>query len=339
LIFCTLFNGRYLPQGLALYRSLETTAHGRFVLYALCMDEYSADALERLRLPAARIVRLAEFENDALRAARSNRSFGEYCWTCTAPLMMRVQELAGADAVVAYVDADICFFSDPQKIFDELGSKSIFVHEHDFAPAYRKFQSQAGRFNVGVVAVRNNAEGRECLERWHRQGLAECVMDVANAKCGDQMYLDEWPQRYTGLVISANPGIGRAPWNIEKHVLGRISDGVTADGVPIVFYHYHSLRVCRPRFGLRPILMAHAPYAFDRNIIRMIYDPYVGEMKRAIADVKAAGLPADAMLDDIGAIRFLANLALRRLSVSFENSIPATAHFFADPAARRPEGA
>lgn len=318
MIFCTLFNGRYLAQGLVLYRSLAARTRDRFVLHVLCMDDFAADALSALALPHLRIIRLAAFETDALRAARGNRSFGEYCWTCTAPLLMHVQDIAGADAVVAYADADIQFLSDPQPIFDELGNSSIFVHEHDFAPAYEDFATHAGRFNVGVVAVRNNPEGRECLARWHQQGLAECVMDVAGNKCGDQHYLDEWPQRYGGLVISANPGIGLAPWNIEKHVLDEAGDVVTVDGGTAVFYHFHSLRIWRPRLGLRPVLTAHAPYRFRGTIARLIYAPYLAELRRALRDLKAAGIAVDAALDDVGFARLLANLALGRLSVSLD---------------------
>jgi hypothetical protein len=77
MIFCTLFNRAYLPQGVALYRSLERTAGTDFTLYILCMDEFSADALDRLDLKRARIIRLGEFEDDALRAARSDRNVGE----------------------------------------------------------------------------------------------------------------------------------------------------------------------------------------------------------------------------------------------------------------------
>ena len=318
MIFCTLFNGRYLPQGLALYRSLEATARARFVLYILCMDDFSAEALARLSLANVRIVRLEQLETDALRTARANRSFGEYCWTCTAPLLMHVHDIAGPDSVVAYADADIRFFSDPQEIFDELGEKTSFVHEHDFSPAYGDFQAHAGRFNVGVIAIRNNPEGRECLDRWHRQALAECVMDPSGGKCGDQNYLDEWPQRYPGLVISTNPGVGLAPWNIEKHEISKTGEAVMVDGVPIVFYHYHSLRVWRSWFGLRAVLIAHAPYSLGTHIVRRIYAPYVAELRRAISDIKTAGMSADAALDAVNLPRLLKNLVLRRLSLSIE---------------------
>jgi hypothetical protein len=319
-IFCTLLNGRYLPQGLALYRSLEATARSRFVLYVLCMDDFSADMLARMSLPNVRIVRLEDIETEALRTARANRSFGEYCWTCTAPLMMYVQDIAGPRSVVTYADADIRFFSDPQKIFDEMGEKSIFVHEHDFAPAYGRFQAHAGRFNVGVVAIRHDPEGRACLERWHQQSVAECVMDPSAGKCGDQNYLDEWPQRYPGLVISANPGVGLAPWNIEKHRISEVGEAVMVDGVPIVFYHYHSLRVWRRWFGLRAILMFQSPYSLDCRIVRAVYVPYLADLRRAISGVQPLGMPVEAALEAVSVPRLLKNLVLRRRSLSIERA-------------------
>src|SRR5258708_5136327 len=115
-IFCTLFNRLFLPQGIALYRSLERTLGPDFILYVLCMDEFSADALSRLGLGRARIIRLGEFEDDALRVARANRTVAEYCWTCTTPLLQYVLDRHPAGEVVTYVDADIRFFSSPRAI-------------------------------------------------------------------------------------------------------------------------------------------------------------------------------------------------------------------------------
>ena len=287
MIFCTLFNRLYLPQGVALYRSLERTMGSDFLLYVLCMDEFSADALTRLALSRVRIVRLAELEDDALRAARANRSIGEYCWTCTTPLMLHVLDRHEAGSVVSYVDADIRFFSSPRAILDELGENSIFIHEHDFAPEYAHFLGVAGRFNVGVVAIRNDAEGRQCLERWKSQCLADCRMDPGAGRCGDQNYLDEWPDLYRRLVISANPGIGLGPWNIGKHRLDHGADKPCVDGRPIVFYHYHSLRIWRPRLGLKPVLMAGGGYTFASNVVRAIYRPYMRELWDAISALEA----------------------------------------------------
>jgi hypothetical protein len=290
MIFCSLFNKLYLPQGVALYRSLERTAGDGFVLYLLCMDEYSAAALARFNFPHLRIIDLAAIEDDALRRARANRSFREYCWTCTTSLLLHVQDLHPAGSVVTYVDADISFFSDPSAILAELGDRNIFIHEHDFAPEHAHYLP-AGRFNVGVAAFRNNDEGRTCLKRWKAQCLDDCSVDLAAGKCGDQHYLDDWPQLYSGLVISSNPGVGLGPWNITKRRLELDQGKVTVDGRPVIFYHYHGLRILRPRLGVTPVFMANSEYLIDPNVVHAIYRPYVQSLAGALDDLKRLGFP------------------------------------------------
>jgi hypothetical protein len=288
-IFCTLFNKAYLPQGLTLYRSLQRTMGDDFLLYVLCMDEFSTAALTRLKLPKLRIIRLAELEDETLKKARANRTFGEYCWTCTTPLMLYVLARQPEGTVISYVDADIRFFSDPRAILEELGEGNIFIHEHDFAPEHAHFLKIAGRFNVGVVAIRNVPEGRACLEHWKSQCLADCRMDPAEGRCGDQNYLDEWPERYLGLVISKDPGIGLGPWNIGKHHLAGREDQLLVDGCSVVFYHYHSLRVWRPWFRLRPVLMVGGGYVLTPDVVSAIYRPYVRDLWTVISELEQNG--------------------------------------------------
>jgi len=283
MIFCTLFNWAYLPQGLALYRSLERTRGDGFLLYVLCMDPYTQELLEQQDLPNMRLIGLPQIEDEALLAVKEHRSFGEYCWTCTTPLLQYVLGLWPEGKVVYYVDADIAFFSDPQAIADEMGAGSIFIHEHDFAPEYADLAATSGRFNVGVSGFRNDAQGRECLARWRRQCIEECVMDPAANKCGDQNYLDEWPDLYPGLVISRNPGVGPAPWNIGKYALTEQDGQIRLDGRNMVFYHYHTLKLLRPRLGVKPALIAYGNYRFAESVVTLIYQPYVRELWSIIA--------------------------------------------------------
>ena len=290
MIFCTLFNRTYLPQGLALYRSLKRTCASEFVLYVLCMDDFTAEALTQLDLRGVKIVLLSQIEDDALKSVKSSRTIGEYCWTCTTPLLLHVLDLHPSDAIVTYVDADLWFFSDPSVIVQEIGSRSILIHEHDFAPEHAHLQPAAGRFNVGLVSFRNNEEGRTCLERWKKQCIDECVMDPAAGKCGDQIYLEEWPVLYPGLAICQNPGIGLGPWNISKHRLKRSRRVTTVDDRPIVFYHFHSMRLLRPRFRFRLLLMAMGAYRFSDNVVELIYRPYAAEVWRAFATLSSKKL-------------------------------------------------
>jgi hypothetical protein len=289
MIFCTLFNWAYLPQGLALYRSLERTTRGNFVLYVLSMDDFTLGALRKLGLANMRVIPLSEIEDDAMRAVRCSRSIGEYCWTCTTPLLLHVQKLHLAGTVVTYVDADLCFYSDPSVVLEEMGDGSILIHEHDFAPEHAALQDGAGRFNVGLASFRNDAEGRACLERWRMQCIDECVMDPAAGKCGDQNYLDEWPSLYSGLVISQNRGVGLAPWNVSKRHVTVGAQGLMADGQPVVFYHYHSLRLLRPRLGFKPLAMVSGNYFCEPEIVECIYAPYAAQLWRAYRHLKKNG--------------------------------------------------
>lgn len=288
MIFCTLFNWTYLAQGIELYRSLGRQLGDDFVLYILCMDDRTASFLPELGLTNARIVKLSEIENDAMRAVKANRSIGEYCWTCTTPLLIHVQSLQPEGAVVTYVDADIAFFASPKTILDELGDGSIFIHEHNFAPRYAGLEASSGRFNVGVSAFRNNEEGRACLALWKSQCLDECVMDFSAGKCGDQNYLDQWPYLYPGLVVSANPGIGLGPWNVEKRRIEQSASGALADGHPAIFYHYHSLRLQKPIWGVRTAWLS-GWFEIPDAAIEAFYRPYTRELWRAVDDVERRG--------------------------------------------------
>lgn len=283
MIFCTLFNWAYLPQGLALYRSLERTCGAEFTLYVLCMDPYTQELLGDLNLPKMRLIPLEQVEDEALLAVKAQRSFGEYCWTCTTPLVQYVMSLWPEGRVISYVDADISFFSDPAAILEEMGDASIFVHEHDFAPEHQDLAVTSGRFNVGVTAFRNDEEGRSCLVRWRRQCIEECVMDPAANKCGDQNYLDEWPELYPGLRISTNPGVGLAPWNITKHDFQERDGRRLVDGRPVVFYHYHTLKLLQPRLRVKPTLIAMGNYSFSESVIEGFYEPYADELWSIIA--------------------------------------------------------
>lgn len=281
MLFCTLFNAQYLPQGIALYHSLERVSGEDFILYVLCMDDYTYEVLAELKYPSLKLIALREIEDDRLRAVRDMRTVGEYCWTCTSPLLLHLLQQYPAGTVLTYVDADLQFLSDPALVLEELGANSILIHEHDFAPEYAHLASISGRFNVGLVSFRNNDESRRCLRLWQEQCLNECVMDPQAGKCGDQNYLDEWPSLYPGLVISSNPGVGLAPWNISKHKLRETWSGITVDNKPVVFYHFHQTRPLRPRAGVKPIIMAQGQYRITQDVARLIYRPYASALYQA----------------------------------------------------------
>ena len=297
-IFCTLFNQAYLPQGIALYRSLERTSQSGFLLYVLAMDQATVDVLTKLEFRHLRIVRLDEIEDETMRSFKAKRSIGEYCWSCTTPLILHIFERSDRGTVVTYVDADIAFFSDPRAILKELGPGSIYIHEHDFAPRYSALERVSGRFNVGVSAFRNDAEGRSCLELWKSQCFEECVMDFSAGKCGDQNYLDAWPELYPNLVISSDPGVGLGPWNIEQRRIERGGNRIVVNGRPAIFYHYHSLRLLKPIWGLKQIWLS-GWFEIPAAATSAFYHQYARQLWRAVEDIERSGLPLTDSMSDV----------------------------------------
>lgn len=279
--FCTLFDSNYAARGLSLYRSLEEYCKGDFQLTILCMDEKVHKALTRLRLPKARLWRVEDIGDAELLAVRRTRPMREFCWTCPGPLMLALLKEEGPGSVVAYLDADLFFFSDIKPVYDELGAKDILIHGHNFAPEHASFAKTSGLFNVGLIAVRNSPEGLACLGRWRAQNIEMCVLDLEKGYCGDQKYLDEWPDLYPNLVVVRHPGIGVAPWNVGAHEVGEREGRLTIDGQPLIFYHFHALKILtgwrRAAWAVRPA----RGYEFSENVLRLIYTPYIVALRKS----------------------------------------------------------
>jgi hypothetical protein len=118
-----------------------------------------------------------------------------------------------------YLDADLYFFADPAVLLAEMGdNKNILIHPHRFSPDRLACEATAGTFNVGFVGFRVSDEARACAGRWREQVLALCVKDPEKGLCGDQGYLNEWPERYGGLRIMEHIGGGTAPWNASMPI-------------------------------------------------------------------------------------------------------------------------
>ena len=142
---------------------------------------------------------------------RPSRSIAEYSWTTTPFLLRHLLRQADTGESVVYLDADMMFYSDPQPIFDEWGNADICIHEHRYAPRHLHHERQSGRFNVGWVGVRKTDVGIRCAERWASQCIELCTYDPQRGLCGDQRYLEEWPDLYDRLAIIQQKGTGLGP--------------------------------------------------------------------------------------------------------------------------------
>lgn len=301
--FCTYFDSNYLLRGLALYRSLSRHCES-FSFYPLCLDEEAYRTVQGLGLKNVFPVSLTELEGweKGLAAAKQNRSRIEYYFTLSPILPSYLLEKFGME-IITYLDSDLLFYGSPDPIYDELGDKSILITRHGF-PESQRFKEKYGKFNIQYQSFRNDEQGRKCLSRWREQCLEWCYDKLEETRFADQKYLDEWPGLYDRLVVSNNPGVGVAPWNLSERHLEYKDKMPMISGIEVVFYHFHGLK----------ILNSHVLYhgtkdygvTMDRGI-KQLYEDYLLEMVAMAEElsIKEKLIAKQEIRNKTGSVRFL----------------------------------
>lgn len=278
--YTTYFNKYYLLKGLALHTSLiqhDPTAK----LDILCMDDYTKDILDRLKLKGVTTIALSDFEDDALKEAKSNRSLVEYFWTCTPSLPRYVLAKHPELDMVSYFDADLFFYSSLKPIFAEIGDKSIYMVEHRYPDDQKYRDDISGRFNVAVQFWRNNKIGHACINWWRDKCNEWCYLKEEPGRFGDQLYLNQWPKLFKSIAISKNLGVNAAPWNIAQYKVAKKKGEVYINSDKLVVYHFHQLEYFNPD----NYDYAHG-YQFDQSTVKHIYQPYIKALNRELKRVQ-----------------------------------------------------
>lgn len=271
--YVTLFDSLFLPQGLALHESLERHA-GDYTLWVVCVDERTLDVLSKLQLPHVRPLELAALETDDLLRVKPGRTRGEYCWTLTPFAPKFVFDADASVQRVTYVDADLWLAASPRPLFDEFeaSGKAVLITEHAYAPEHDRTHV-SGRFCVQFMTFVRHA-GEPVRAWWQDRCIEWCFARFEDGKFGDQLYLEDWPQRFGHLVhvLGARSAM-QAPWNATRF----------APSEAIVF-HFHGLRLLR---GDQVLASDH--YRINHSTAGALYQPYLAALARATARLAGAG--------------------------------------------------
>lgn len=288
--YATLFDSKYLPQGLALYESLKKHSSEEFVLHVLAMDDYTYHILrDRIEIDNIKPYRLPEAES-AMELRPHGSTWQEYCWAwasnfmeylwrhCLAPCQWGGETVSS----LTYLDSDMMFFGDPAPIFAEMEFSSIGIIPHRFPPERQHMEKTSGRFNVSWVTIGDTAVGRECLRRWSSQCRDRCSAETG---CGDQCYLDEWLLYGDECHVIQNIGAGLAPWNLQSYDIYRdienhdriaiIPKSASSRADCLIFYHYHEFK------DLGDGTCRLTNYPLRAEDIEFIYKPYIQAIKRS----------------------------------------------------------
>jgi len=271
--FVTLFNRLFLPQGLALHRSMERHIKD-YVLWILCVDDETHDILSKLTLNNVRLLKLSDLETPELLSVKPDRTIGEYCWTLTPFAPRFVFEADSAVQRVTYIDADLWFRKHPKPIFDELDAsgKQVLITDHAYAPEYDQ-SATSGQFCVQFMAFTREA-GEPVRKWWEERCIEWCFARFEDGKFGDQMYLDDWPERFGGLVhVMQDKEKALAPWNASRFPYGGA-----------VFYHFHGLRlISNDRLEI-------GNYYLPNSLREFVYKSYFADLRTAVDELLSVGV-------------------------------------------------
>lgn len=280
--FCTLFDKNYLYKGLALHNSLLRNCDD-FRLFILSMDDETYDILNKLNLEKVELISLEEFEDSELKEVKKTRTIGEYCWTCTSSLLFFLLKNYSNLEMITYLDADLFFFSNPQPIYNEFGNNSILLTEHNFSDDLPKFFiSRHGKYNVQFTIFKNDENSLQALKWWREKTIEWCYNRHEGGKFGDQLYLNDWLQRFNGVYVLENNKFWLAPWNVSKYNIFFKDGYLWVEDTKLVFYHFHTFKmISENKFNL-----ANSPFKIEKRVKDLIYQPYINEIKLVIEKIK-----------------------------------------------------
>ncbi|MBX2975149.1 MAG: glycosyl transferase [Ignavibacteriaceae bacterium] len=297
--FCTLFDTHYFSRGLALYYSLEKHCED-FHLYIFAFNNKAYEVLAKLNLVNATIISLNDFEDEELLKVKPTRNIAEYCWTSTSSTILYVLEKYKIESCT-YLDADLFFYSSPKPLFDEMGENSIFLTEHRYSAQYNK-EVKSGKYCVQFVTFKNNEHGLKALKWWRDRCLEWCYARYEDGKFGDQLYLDDWTERFDGVHVMKHLGGGLAAWNVQQYSFINIDGKIigtelsTLTKFDVIFYHFHYLKFFsngKLELGRRVL---------TSNTLDTFYKPYIkylDEIKNKIALIDSSFDPHGTSVEPI----------------------------------------
>jgi len=287
--YCTYVDHRYLPRALALIDSIRS--HGcRDEIWVCCLSPEAREGLTAVALPGVIAVDIAELEREYPRLVevKKDRTVLEYYFTCS-PLLIEYIFRKSPDAeTVTYLDSDLFFFGDPERVHREIGEAPVAIIPHNLTRS-QKWREKYGHYNVGWVSFRRSEEGLACLTWWKERCLEWCYTRVEDGRYADQGYLDSFPQVAPHTRILTNKGFNTAPWNIGNYRIRSDGRDVFLDDEPLVFFHFHGVRRGFRYFYFGNHRRYRAPFSFvTRN---RIYRPYIARLLLAEAALQEK-LPA-----------------------------------------------
>jgi hypothetical protein len=145
--------------------------------------------------------KLKKYENDNLKvyfvddlikndSNLKNLKYDNYQYFCWSLASYFSNYLLNKDIEsITYIDSDILLYTDIEDLLKEMGDVEVGIFKHrQFDPSMYRPE---GLFNVGVVYFKKGDVGQHILKWWSDAVQFKKYPNLAT--CGDQKYLDEFP--------------------------------------------------------------------------------------------------------------------------------------------------
>lgn len=231
---------------------------GKINWHILALTSNCEVNLEKLNLSSTTIYSLSDIKSVDLPKLSQGRKWSEFCFASGPIFLSFLSSILNDGDILGYVDADCYFFNDINLGLDNFSQDiEIQIHEHRFSDDRIEWLQKSGRFNVGLVIGSIGDTFKSCLSRWQMQVVEDSSVDNIRGTCGDQKYLDEWPNLYKTLKIMKSHGMGVAPWNLNGTNIRLKDNEYFADDDRLIFFHFHGLEIYHFKKGFK--LWAIAP--------------------------------------------------------------------------------
>lgn len=241
--FCTIITNNYLPFAKTLFQSLKEFDNS-IKLFVLVVDDFNIE--QKLDLDFISLSDLPEpkLVNNILSKYSQNPN--AIRWSLKPILLIHLLKDLGFEKAF-YVDSDLCFYSDFNFLYEELGTHSFLLSPHWGcldplkSELYFKSAMTDGLYNAGFLGA--TIKGLDSLYWWANMCLYACEKDKSRGLHDDQAYLNHFPILNPDTKILIHRGCNVADWNRFENIRSLSPEGelILNGFFPLVFIHYTNL--------------------------------------------------------------------------------------------------
>lgn len=276
----TICSNNYLPMARALFASARRH-HPEASLF-LCLADRPCGPPDRYG-HLAEIVPLETLDIPGLADFTFRYDIMELNTAAKPFMFLYLLEVLGFDRVL-YFDPDIELYAPLASVQARLdAAASLVLTPHCCRPSRPHDATddtifmRAGIYNLGFLAAARVEEAIEILHWWARRLRYDCINDQGAGLFVDQKFFDLVPGFAPSAVVSHDPTLNVAYWNLEQRDLaddGR--GGWTVDGAPLTFFHYSGFDPRTPTLLSR--YAAGFPAPLDPPLQRLL-DGYAARLR------------------------------------------------------------